>query len=346
MQELTLAHALQEALFDLRLKATARNVLQEFIDIDVTSDDLVRILKENPAYKSLFERFVDQKTRKVKKEEDKKDGQEHQTPTHRLIALLGMIGSRNFLLSLREHKAIYGSFPLQPDGSLQDIKSNDYLNAALEFEEAFTRNKLPYVETIFAAGYYFDWIETLAKKKGTHKKNADVWKRLRGGCFRTALVTNALGSKVRGFSFHKFAAAAGACAAAGKALLFLIHGDAYDDFLEETKGWPVMARSLEERSRFGLASEEIAEIGIRFFGIFPQCARAVRFCREPYRLIGQDPHVLELAQVLSLSMAMSETWRLPNDERDPVLKEWVIPKGLPLKPKDLVEAMRMAMTAK
>ena len=46
-----------ELFLPFRLGATARETLQEFIDIDVTAGDLTRILNTNQVYRDLFFRF-------------------------------------------------------------------------------------------------------------------------------------------------------------------------------------------------------------------------------------------------------------------------------------------------
>ncbi|NUM88976.1 MAG: hypothetical protein HUU37_07215, partial [Bdellovibrionales bacterium] len=123
---------LQDCLRPLKLKPTARDTLQEFIDIDVTADDLVQILNRNLAYRDMFERFV-QKRIKPAAGGDKKDAQEP-SPTHRLVSLLGMIGSRNFILALRMSRLHTGHFPVKDDGSV-DLKAGDFLKRASDIEE-------------------------------------------------------------------------------------------------------------------------------------------------------------------------------------------------------------------
>jgi len=119
----------------LRLGPTARDTLQEFVDIDVTAEDLVRILHRNHAYGDLFARFVNQKTQPRRAKEQTKPGSTEapkppvpDSPTHRLINLLGMIGSRNLILALRMHKALEGRFPISEEGAVE-LKASDYRNA-------------------------------------------------------------------------------------------------------------------------------------------------------------------------------------------------------------------------
>ena len=112
-----------ELFVPLRIGRTARETLQEFIDIDVTASDLTRILDNNQTYRDLFFRFVNQKTAKAEKPKpavEVKDGQAAPvpekeappSPTHRLIGLLGMLGSRNLILALRIHRLMNGKFPV------------------------------------------------------------------------------------------------------------------------------------------------------------------------------------------------------------------------------------------
>jgi HD-like signal output (HDOD) protein len=327
----------------LRLGATARDTLQEFIDIDVTAEDLVGILKRNQAYRDLFGRFVNQKTKQ--KEPGTKEEKEATSPTHRLINLLGMLGSRNLILALRMHKALEKRFPLTQDGSV-DIKASDYLKNSLEWEEFFLRNNLDYSETAFSAAVYFDWLKRALSRDPSFKKGLEaytdkIWKRAQ----RTGLAAYFLARHVRSLS-PKQALAAGMLLHGGK-LLAAAADPAYAEWegkLEE-KALPPLAELIQERSARSAAHEEFSALSLSYFDVFKRLAPAIRHYREPYVLQGQDHVQYDLASLLYLANLMGRAWKLPASEKDPLFKEWSHPslKHLKLSPSTLISVMKSAM---
>jgi hypothetical protein len=345
MEVIDLKETLGRHFMPLKLGPTARDTLQEFIDIDVSADDLVRILNRNQAYRDLFSRFVNKKTGKQPKEgEAEKEG----SPTHRLIALLGMIGSRNLILSLRMHRNAEGKFPIDAEGNV-DLKAAEYLNRAMEIEESFVRNKLEYSETAFAAASYYDWFLRTQAKHPTFKKQEpylqEIWKRGQ----RAGLIAYLLAQKVVG-STPKFAIAAGMLSQVGRLHMALRFGADYSDFETKIDAQKLnhVARLLQERDRFGLAHEEMASYSLFFYDVFQELEPCIRFYREPYCLKGGDHGQYTMALVLSLADSMARSWKIPVDEKDPTLAEWAAPwtKELRLRPQALIECMRLAMNIK
>jgi HD-like signal output (HDOD) protein len=335
----------------LRLGPTARDTLQEFIDIDVTADDLVRILHRNRVYRDLFSRFVDQKTqpRKAAKSKEEKEAEapkEPSSPIHRLISLLGMIGSRNLILALRMHKALEGKFPLSEDGAV-DLKASEYLKRAIETEEQFLRSGLDYSETAYSASVYYDWLIRHLSRRKDFKKELEpycelIWKR----ALRTGLLAYFLGREVTGVT-PKLAMAGGFLLHGGKLLLASRFEDyiKFETALDGDARLTPLARLLAEREKYEVVQEELSSHSLRYFDIFADLIPAVRSFREPYCHKGSDPLHYRLSALLYLADAMARSWKIPNDEKDPVLLEWAHPSlnELRLKPKTLLRVMKTAM---
>lgn len=339
----------------LRLGPTARDTLQEFIDIDVTAEDLVRILHRNQVYGDLFARFVNQKTQPRRPKGQPKPGTPESTepavpesPTHRLISLLGMIGSRNLILSLRMHKALEGRFPVSEDGEVE-LKTLDYLKRAMETEELFLRSKLEYSETAYSAAVYYDWkIRHLSKQKAFKKIEPyceTVWKR----ALRTGLLAYFLAEKVKGI-LPKQAMAAGFVLHGGKLTLAGMFED-YPEFeaAEDARDkLSPLARLLRERERYGVAQEEVSSYSLRFFDLFQALNIPVRYFREPYCLKGADEMQYRMASLLYLADAMARSWKIPADVKDPVIQQWGHPSLRQFKftPTTLIAVMKSAMTVR
>ncbi len=346
---------LQDCLRPLRLKPTARDTLREFIDIDVTADDLVRILNRNLAYRDMFERFV-QKKIKPPSGGEKKDGEvKEPSPTHRLVSLLGMIGSRNFILALRMGRLHTGKFPVQEDGGV-DLKAGDFLKRATEIEEQWQRNGFEYGETAFAGGVLHDMILNLARQKKDSKKLEESlqfnWKQ----GLRMTAAAHQLAIRVGGFAFLKFAAAGALSVWAGRSLMeFAFPGDqearSWAEFQTKFGPWeeinPTAFRVLE-LDVMGVQHEEVAAWALEYFDVFQEFAPAVRWYREPYQLKNSgDRNLWHFASLLNLASKMGRAWRLPQDEKDATIQAWAKEHPeLKLRPKSIHEAYRAAMTMK
>ncbi|MGZ3694816.1 MAG: HDOD domain-containing protein [Bdellovibrionota bacterium] len=330
------------------LGATARDTLQEFIDIDVTADDLVRILNRNQVYRSLFFRFISKKTALPDKGAKPADGKskEPDSPTHRLVSLLGMIGSRNLILALRLHRAKEGSFPISADGSVE-IKSGDLLKTAIENEDIFARNNLEYSETAYAAGVFFDSFLNVQAKDPSFKKQEDYYKAIVKRSQRTGVIAYLLAAEVSGFT-PKYALAAGMLTQSGKMLLATAFPDAYSELerRHEASGkLPALARVLEERAAFGVSHEEVSSHLLRYFDVFRSLVQPVRYFREPYCIKGVDAQNYKFAVLLGLADRMGSIWRMPADEKDPIFNDWFTPATpiLKLQKAKLLEIMKRAM---
>lgn len=331
----------------LRLGATAHDTLQEFIDIDVSAEDLVRILNRNQAYKDLFSRFVNQKTR-GKPVGDEKKGEEPVSPTHRLISLLGMLGSRNLILSLRMHKAITGAFPVKEDGSV-DIKASEYVKFALECEEVFLRNNLDYSETAYAAGVYFNWLKRALAHHPSFKKGLESYcDRVAKRALRCGILAYFLAQHVQSLN-PKQALAAGMLMQGGKIILAGLLEDysSVETESEETTS-PPLYRLLKERARYGAGFEEVSSQSLYYFDVFRALAPAVRHVREPYALKGGDHVQYDLASLLYLADCMGRSWKIPSGEKDAVFAEWDHPslKHLKLSVATLTQVMKQAMAVR
>jgi HD-like signal output (HDOD) protein len=337
----------------MRLGRTARETLQEFIDIDVTANDLTRILNQNQAYRDLFYRFVAKKTARLEKQAVVvKDGEasvkaakeEPPSPTHRLINLLGMLGSRNLILALRFHRLTNGSFPVTPEGDVE-IQASDYVKLGLEAEDLLNRNKLEYSETAFAAGVYFDlgyrlYADHLKKLEPYFKR---TWTR----AVRTGTVAYLLAEKIPGYN-PRTALAAGMLAHAGK-LHAAVHFESYAEYeeaLERNAALPPLARLILEREKFGFAQEDVGSHTLRYFDVFRGLAPAVAAFREPYLHKGVDANLHGLCVLLNLADNMARTWKMPADEKDALFADWNYPglTVLRVKRSTLIEVMKRAMT--
>lgn len=343
----------------MRLGRTARETLQEFIDIDVSASDLERILNENQVYRDLFFRFVNQKTAKpVKVKAAPKEGEapakpekeEPQSPTHRLISLLGMLGSRNLILALRIHRLAAGRFPINEEGVVE-IQASDYLKMALEAEDLFLRNKLEYSETAYAAGVYYDLCRRIYDKNDNLKKLDEYFKKTWQRAIRVGTLAYFLAERVDGYT-PKTALAAGMLSQAGKLHLAVwLQEDNYAEFeegLNANQEIPQIGRMLLERDKFGINNEEVAAHTLRYFDVFKGLASAIDNFREPYCLKGSDPSNHGLSILLWLADSMARTWKLPVDEKDPVFNQWTYPGlgALRIRKSMLIEVMKRAMTLK
>jgi hypothetical protein len=333
-----------ERFFPLHLGATAHATLQEFIDIDVRTEDLARILRANKPYLRLFREFVGQRVRE-KEEPEPNGARPRPTPTRRLVGLLGMIGSRNLILTLRMNEAVRGSFPVNEEGTLE-VKTSAFLKCAQQAEDFFARNRLPYGETAFAAGLLFDWINLALKEQGHYPNLEQFFQETWKEAFRAGVIAFELAKEVPG-QLPQRCLPALTCAYAGKLLLAAGLGVAYRDFLHAQKADPrldPLARLVQERAAFGTSYEEVAAQAAAYFSVFKPYAPTIRRLREPYLLKGGDAAHEAEARVLLLSESAAGLRALPNSEKDGALAE-LSPRSraaLKLEPARLLAALKRA----
>lgn len=328
----------------LRLGPTARNTLQEFVDIDVTASDLAGILRRNQAYRNLFARFVHAKIKPkaAEGEAPPKDS----GPVHRMIGLLGMIGSRNLIVSLRMHKAVTGQFPVDEAGEV-NVKASDYVKRATEAEDTFARLKLEHGESAYAAGCLYDWLARLTAARGADKSVEalvnEQWKK----ALRAGLVAHHLAEELPGFS-PKQTVPAAMLPAAGKILLAEAHPTyAAWDAAQAERALPPAAALLAERQRFGLSHEEVAAHALHYFDLFWALSPVVRHYREPYALKGLDAANYSLAALTLVAHTLGSAWKIPADNDPALAKLLAHPsvKHFKLKPSAIVRVMKSAMTS-
>lgn len=301
------------------LGPTAQATLQEFIDIDVRVQDLARILRGNKTYLQIFRNFVGQKVKEPAEEDPSPLRAPRPTPTRRLVGLLGMIGSRNLILSLRMNEVVRGEFPFNAEGILE-IKPGDYLKLALQAEEFFARNQIQYGETAFAAGVLYDWINFVLKEKGHYPSLEPYFQETWKQAFRAGVIAFELAKRVPG-QLPPHSLAATTLAPAGKLLLAAAVGPAYGELLAQAKAnakLDPLAKLLQERQAFGTSYEEVTAQALGYFSVFRGYGPVIRRFREPY-LLKNDPAHEAQAHLILLAESAANLRSLPPAENDPSL---------------------------
>ena len=349
MGGLSLPETFDSHFLRLRLGPTARNTLQEFIDIDVSTEDLVRILDQNPAFRAIFYRFVNKKLPAATSlEQTKSENASHGT-THRLISLLGMIGSRNLILAIRMARCVDHRFPINEKGDV-DVQATELLKNSLALEDLFQRKKLPYPETAFALGCYYDWFMYGQKSNHQMKTLETSCKEILKRAHRNAMIAYTLASQVKDIS-PKFAMAGGFLLQMGKIhMAFRYHHPGSKNFVDfdkrnnEKPFYTQTARVRMEKSLFGVTHEEMASYSLFFYDTFKPIWQPILHYRTPYLLKGSDPVLYKLAVLLSLAESMTRNWTIPTDENSAIFEAWRNPwvKDLKLTKSQMIQAIKDA----
>lgn len=326
----------------LRLGPTAKDTLQEFIDIDVTTDDLARILRRNKSYRDLFARYVIKKTG-MTLDENNKQG----PSTHRIIALLGLMASRNLILSLRMHKAIEKTFPFK--GGEVEIRPEDYLKRANTLEEVFLQARWPYAETAFSASVYYDWLYRGLSKNSDFKKLEPyfdhVWKRAQ----KVGTIAYHLAHEVPGAN-SKQALASGILLPAGK-IWMALQDSSYaekDQMWDTNPLYSPLALKLMEEEKWQTSFETVSAHSLYYFDIFESSIPAIQCYREPYLGKAYSKGTFQLSTILYLADLMARSWKIPADEKDAVFSKWDHPniKSLKLSAAKIIKVMKASMGQK
>jgi HD-like signal output (HDOD) protein len=316
----------------LKLPPTSRKILSEFVDIDVNSEKVSKIIQENQYVEYILMQQV--------KSLSLKEG----VPSLKAaIVLLGMQGVRNFVCAMRMVRLGRSHITIAENGKL-DFKPSDHLKYALKAEEYVSSRRLPYGDTAYAAGMMFDLVVSIGHQIFKAEKDfdeyvAEVFKQSLKGARVGVEITKSL----KGFGYSKYVFGACMIRDIGKLAMYLLHTKAYKDFLKalEKKPLPRVFRHVAEAKLFGMTHEYYGAQMAHSFDLFQNVERAVLFHHDPYLIKSGNKELYTLTMLLSLSSNVAGNFRTPKDLKDPIFASWLTPevKDFKIEPKLLMDMM-------
>lgn len=301
----------------LRLPLTSRKILEAFINIDVNTETVSRIVQRNQYLEVALLREI------------KALGLKDNTPTLKAaIALLGMQRVRDFLCALQIIRWAGNKYPkIDKDGKV-DFRPSELLQYALRTEEFASMRRIDYVDTAYAAGMMFDIMLYLGKdvfgaSRGYEEFVAEIFKH----SLRAARIGTEIAKSFKNLGFSKYVFAACLIHDIGKLAMYLLYPpttpNSYHLFLGDLKKKPQKREvaHFAEAKRFGATHEYYGAQMAYFFQLLRSIEKPLLFHHDPY-LIRSNRDVFNFACLISLASNMANNFRSPKDSKDPVYEAW------------------------
>lgn len=314
----------QKIVEPLRVLRTSQRVLEEFVDADVNSEAVAKIIQRN----QYVEFMLLQEIRAL--------GLKENTPSlHGAIALLGMQRVRNFVCALQLITGVLKRHPgVSADGK-PDFKAEDFLKYAVRTGEYASSRRLAFPDAAYAAGMVYDILIAIGREvfqaaKTFEEYVTEVYKH----GMRAAIVAAEVSKSLKGFTFGRHVFAACLIHDVGKLameLLFASGPNSYTAFRAELGKKPLKrpVRHFVESKRFGLTHEYYSAQMAHSFFMFRSAERAILFHHDPYTVHSVNKDLYQFSALIALASNMASNFRIPKDSNDPVYKEW-----LPIELKD------------
>ncbi|MGE4232780.1 MAG: HDOD domain-containing protein [Bacteriovoracia bacterium] len=219
----------------------------------------------------------------------------------------------------------------KPEQKGKDGKSKyaEQLKYALKTDEFASVRKLPYSETAFAAGLFYDVIRMAAPvgfktDKWFEEYTHEIYKH----GLKSAMVGVEIAKTLKGFGFAKYVFAGCLIHDIGKVVMFLLYGEKYSKFLDVIAKKPKnrFHRHLLEREWFGITHEYFtSELAYRFL-VFREIEKPLYFHHEPYLIRSGNKDAYQFAVLLALASNVASHFYIPKDDKDPVYQTWFSPE--------------------
>ncbi|MBI3556530.1 MAG: hypothetical protein HY074_09730 [Deltaproteobacteria bacterium] len=326
----------------LRLPATSRRILEEFVDIDVNSEAVSKIVQRN----QYFEYMLLQEIKTL--------GLKENTPgLQAAIALLGMSRVRDFVCALQILRMVGRRHPeVGKDGKFT-FKPSEMVKYAVKTEEYALARQIPYADTAYAGGMMFDVMFAVARELfGDPDTFEDYAVEVYKHGLRTALIGVEIGKSIKNFSYSKFVFSSCLIHDIGKLAMELLFPpttpNSYLAFRESVDEKPVrrLLKHYIEVKRFGLPHEYYSSQMAFQFNIFRSIERAVLFHHDPYTLKSTNKDLYTFAALIGLASNMANHYRNPKDANDPIVASWITPelKDCKIELKTLMAVMQRVST--
>jgi hypothetical protein len=150
----------------LPYSGTAEEILQGFVNIDMTAEKFGQILRSNRYYEGQLGRLLDGMAKR------------EVTPSlEASVVLIGIANARNFVLSILLQRSVQGIHPdWTAEGKLK-VQPSEILKASLKVEELLVEKKDPYSDLGFAAGLVWDTLAYAVQQDFPPdiRKKAQAW---------------------------------------------------------------------------------------------------------------------------------------------------------------------------
>jgi HD-like signal output (HDOD) protein len=301
---------------------TSRKLLEEFVDIDVNTDSVSRIVQRNQYVEHLLLHEI--QTLRMKES----------TPTLKAaIALLGMARVRDFVNALQMVRMVGKRHPKIGKDGRYDFKPTEMLKYALRTEEFMNIRRMQYADTGYAAGMMFDLMVKIGQEffqapKAFSEYVDEVYKH----SLRSAMVGVELAKTVKNLGFAKFVFSACLLHDIGKLAMELMFPpgapNSFQSFRAEVAKKQLSREMIHfvESARFGLTHEYYGSQMAYFFHFFRGIEKAILFHHDPYLIRTSNRELYTLSALMALASNVASHLKPPKDQNDPLYKAWFPPE--------------------
>jgi hypothetical protein len=262
----------------------------------------------------------------------------------RLLRLLGKTPVRNLIACASLERLVGDPDPKPSGGASQEgpplgpgkdegkitVMPSRVIPFALAAESACADRGWVHPETAFEAGLHYDWLAALIKKrKAPPDEKAALDAAFKEG-LGIARMAYELGHRVGSVQHGKFIVAAGLLLPIGKPLMASLFPSSLGE-----GSWAKFAKSCEgdacfdrllflEPALFPVTHRELGCLFVNFGGLLRAVEKAIQFYLEPYRLKGLEPHLYQLAALLSVAARMARATK--SDQKlalEPFHDQWM-----------------------
>lgn len=310
----------------LSLPDTSHQILELFSNIDLKAHKVAQAIQANQYYESQLIQHLESISKR-----------EHDGSVEGAVVLLGMENTRNLITALQLVRTL--------DGGKLVLSPSSTLKYALKTEEILARQKHPYPETAFAAGFAFDALALICSEVAYDKKKVSAYiDVVYNHGLKAAKIGDKIAHELHDFEYRKFAFAVCLLHDIGKIALAAVE-PRYLSFVDECikKEIPRQARYYAERRRFGIDHSALGAMCCEYLRIFSNIAsRAIFYHHEPYLLSGGRSQLAQLASVVSLSSNVANYFKKVRTVDDPAVAVWMGPElsRFQMDRADLIEAIR------
>ncbi|MBI2607030.1 MAG: HD domain-containing protein [Deltaproteobacteria bacterium] len=321
----------------MRIPQTSRKIIEEFVDIDVNSDMVSKIIGRNQYVKYMLMKQIEGMGLKGKSKE-----------LDSVIVMFGMEEVRDFVCALQILRTVGGKHPqVGPDGRF-GFKTADVLKYALRTEEYVKNRKFPYADSAYAAGMMFDRMVAIGADIFNAPKSYfayvdDVYKH----GLMSARIGYEVAREMKGFGFSKVLFASCLVHDIGKLVMELLYAEgtpnAFKQFRLDIEKKPLTRDLIHfiETARFGFTHEYYSSQLVWAYEIFRIVERAILFHHDPYLIRSSNKDTYNLACLIALASNMARKFQKARNVNDSIMKHWLSPelKDFAIDPRILVTTM-------
>jgi HD-like signal output (HDOD) protein len=310
---------ISEILNKINLPTTTRLILEKLIQIDAKAETFAKIIVKNQALENAL--VTQLRALGVKNEISQLEN---------YLVLMGIHNVRNFICAYQNIRQFKKTKPKLGSDGKYDLQIHENLRFALKAEDYAIQKKIPYPDTIFAAGYLFDRIYLFFKNSKSELLPSfyrHLDENFQHG-LKTARICYEIYKNNPQIGYGKYIFSAGLIHDIGRSVMeWLYRNETYNYhrylLLIAKKSYDEETALAIESSLFGVNHGLFSGLYLWGTEIFRPIEKALLFHHEPFLLEEIAPDQVALAQLVLISSTMAKKINRIEKLDDKILKSWI-----------------------